>query len=126
MAYKRESGECLHNWQYIVSILTSSVKIAFFGYLGILENYLIYLIRQYSLVQCYLLLADYRVRTFFRNANSWPMKDSVDPLDRWDIAEIAAMPSRLATSDIYGKLFYYLRGLFRGFCNRLSPLNVSF
>jgi hypothetical protein len=54
------------------------------------------------------------------------MKDSADPLNGWDIAEIAVMLSGPATSDIYGKLFYYLRGLFRGFCNRLSPLNVSF
>jgi hypothetical protein len=54
------------------------------------------------------------------------MKDNADPLHGWSLEEVSNTLSGAATADIYGKLFYYLRGLLYAFLNRISGLNVSF
>ncbi|KAL5342064.1 hypothetical protein BJX70DRAFT_386470 [Aspergillus crustosus] len=63
---------------------------------------------------------------FPRNANTWPMRDSADPLDGWPSEEIAATSTGPATSDIYGKLFFYLRGILRPFLNQVHGSHISF
>ena len=54
------------------------------------------------------------------------MNDSADPLNGWSSEEIANTSSGAATADIYGKLFFYIRGLLRSFLDRLSSLNSVF
>ncbi len=54
------------------------------------------------------------------------MSDSCNPLSGWDPMEVLDTSSGAATADIYGKLFYYVRGLFRAFLGRLSSLDISF
>ena len=67
-----------------------------------------------------------RNRTFFQTAGTWPMKDNADPLHGWPSSKVAQTFSGSATADIYGKLFYYLRALFRTFLGRLSSSSMSF
>lgn len=67
-----------------------------------------------------------RCRTIFQTADVWPMKDNADPLCGWPAEEVAQTLSGAATADIYGKLFYYLRSLFRTFLARVSNSKVSF
>ena len=64
--------------------------------------------------------------TLFQNNDNWPMKDSADPLDGWSWEEVAATSSGPASADVYGKLFYYLQGLVRGFLGQLSSLKITF
>ena len=40
--------------------------------------------------------------------------------------DVANTSSGFATADIYGKLFYYIRGLLRSFLDRLSSSTISF
>lgn len=54
------------------------------------------------------------------------MNDAADPLNGWTSEEIANTSSGAATAGIYGKLFFYIRGLLRSFLDRLSSLNNSF
>jgi hypothetical protein len=54
------------------------------------------------------------------------MKDSADPLEGWPSEDVANTSSGFATADIYGKLFYYIRGLLRSFLDRLSSSMISF
>ncbi|KAK7937625.1 uncharacterized protein PG986_014493 [Apiospora aurea] len=64
--------------------------------------------------------------TFFQTAGTWPMKDNADPLHGWPSSKVAQTFSGSATADVYGKLFYYLRALFRTFLGRLSSSSMSF
>jgi hypothetical protein len=54
------------------------------------------------------------------------MRDDASPLNGWSAHEVAGTSSGAATSDVYGKLFYYLRATFQSFISRISSLNVSF
>jgi hypothetical protein len=54
------------------------------------------------------------------------MKDNADPLNGWSPEEVADTSSGAATADIYGKLFFYIRGMLQSFIGRLSSLNLSF
>ncbi|KAK6392117.1 hypothetical protein LTR65_003889 [Meristemomyces frigidus] len=63
--------------------------------------------------------------TFYQTAD-WPMKDSADPLEGWALDDILQAGAGPATNDVYGKLFYYLKGLLFSCQRRLSSLNVSF
>lgn len=54
------------------------------------------------------------------------MKDSADPLDGWNYADVLDTPYGAATNDVYGKLFKYLESLFSAFHFRLKMLNVDF
>ena len=65
-------------------------------------------------------------RTFFQTTEAWPMQDNADPLNGWPLKEVAEFSSGPATADIYGKLFYYIRGVLRAFLLRLSCLKVQF
>jgi len=64
-------------------------------------------------------------RTFFQDTN-WPLKDSADPLDGWNLPEILEVDSGAATNDIYGKLFYHLQERFSAFLCRLSTHRWEF
>ena len=65
-------------------------------------------------------------RTFFQNADIWPMYDGADPLDGWSAKDVKDTSSGPAAADIYGKLFYHIRAMLRGFILRLSVSPVSF
>lgn len=54
------------------------------------------------------------------------MHDNADPLNGWSVEEVERTSTGPATSDIYGKLFYYLRSLLNAFLNRISSSNVAF
>jgi hypothetical protein len=47
-------------------------------------------------------------RTLFESNQSWPLKDSSDPLEGWNIFDILNKTPRAAPSDVYGKLYFYL------------------
>ncbi|RLL98932.1 hypothetical protein CFD26_107683 [Aspergillus turcosus] len=64
--------------------------------------------------------------TFFQTPNTWPIKDSADPLHGWSSEEVADTSSGPATADIYGKLFFYIRGMLQSFLGRLPSLKLSF
>ncbi|KAF7175088.1 hypothetical protein CNMCM7691_006492 [Aspergillus felis] len=64
--------------------------------------------------------------TFFQSANTWPMNDNADPLHGWSLDEVSATSTGPATTDIYGKLFFYIRGMLRSFLGRLPSLKLSF
>ncbi|KAJ6014888.1 hypothetical protein N7540_009479 [Penicillium herquei] len=63
--------------------------------------------------------------TFFQSDASWKMKDSADPLQGWSPEEVVNTPSGPPEADIYGKLFYYIRGILQIFVHRLSSMKVS-
>lgn len=59
--------------------------------------------------------------------NFWPLKRDVDPLRGWELAEINKNNEvRDASHDIYGKMFYYVRDLFKRFILKLRTVNVTF
>ncbi|CZS75064.1 unnamed protein product [Fusarium graminearum] len=64
--------------------------------------------------------------TFFQTADSWPMYDNADPLNGWSVEEVEGTSTGLATSDIYGKLYYHLRSVLKAFLERLSRSRVAF
>lgn len=61
-------------------------------------------------------------RTLFQNADAWPLHDNADPLNGWLLKDIDATSSGPATADIYGKLFFHVRGVLGSFLRRLSGL----
>ena len=54
------------------------------------------------------------------------MQYSADPLDGWPLKEVEECSNRPATADIYGKLFYHIRGVLRAFLLRLSGSKLDF
>lgn len=54
------------------------------------------------------------------------MKDNADPLHEWSLEEVSNTTSGAATAEIYGKLFFYIRGLLRSFFDRISNSKISF
>lgn len=54
------------------------------------------------------------------------MHDNADPLNGWSAKEVETTPTGLATSDIYGKLFYYVRSVLKAFLERISNLSMTF
>ncbi|GFG26617.1 monoterpene epsilon-lactone hydrolase [Aspergillus udagawae] len=64
--------------------------------------------------------------TFFQSANTWPMNDNADPLHGWPLDEVVTTSTVPATADIYGKLFFYIRGMLGSFLGRLPSLKLSF
>ncbi|RGP78863.1 set and mynd domain-containing 3 [Fusarium longipes] len=64
--------------------------------------------------------------TFFQNTESWSMHDNADPLNGWSMKEVEGVPTGPATSDIYGKLFHYVRSLLKKFLERISISGVTF
>ena len=53
------------------------------------------------------------------------MDDQADPLTGWPIWEVRKRPC-IASQDIYGKLFEYLKDVMSNFLERLSIGNVDF
>ncbi|KAI2641124.1 hypothetical protein GGS21DRAFT_537606 [Xylaria nigripes] len=57
----------------------------------------------------------------------WPLKPDVEPLRGWELAEINQYRGSLeADNDIYGKMFYTVRQLFKSFILRLRVIPVEF
>ncbi|KAK5631602.1 hypothetical protein RRF57_007316 [Xylaria bambusicola] len=68
---------------------------------------------------------DYNPSLFY--GNFWPLKRDADPLRGWDLAMISEEKgTEGANNDIYGKLFYYVRNLFKSFILKLRTVNVAF
>lgn len=65
-------------------------------------------------------------RTLFESNQSWPLKDSSDPLEGWNIFDILNKTPRAASSDVYGKLYFYLQYAFKAFIEKSITLNASF
>lgn len=65
------------------------------------------------------------VRTLFQNADAWPMPDSADPLEGWANPDVFATFNGPASKDLYGKLYYYVKGVLRSFCQRMSSLECN-
>ncbi|KAM0520656.1 hypothetical protein ACHAPE_003053 [Trichoderma viride] len=64
--------------------------------------------------------------TLFESNQSWPLKDSSDPLEGWNIFDILNKTPRAAPSDVYGKLYFYLQQAFKAFIEKSISLNASF
>ncbi|KAI8951944.1 hypothetical protein F4801DRAFT_600608 [Xylaria longipes] len=57
----------------------------------------------------------------------WPLKRDADPLRGWTLTEICNHNgTRDAVHDIYGKMFYYVRDLFKRFILKLRTSNITF
>jgi hypothetical protein len=54
------------------------------------------------------------------------MYDNDDPLNGWSLKEVETTFTGLATSDIYGKLYYRIRVTLKTFLERISSLSVAF
>src|SRR4051794_20894642 len=50
------------------------------------------------------------------------MPDSADPQEGWANNDILATSSGIASSDLYGKLYYHVKKVLRSFLERLSSL----
>jgi hypothetical protein len=69
--------------------------------------------------------------TFFRDPRSliyhiWKHEDTADPLDGWERLEVLSINCGPASQDLYGKLYYYLKDMFRGFREQVLSRKVSF
>jgi hypothetical protein len=53
------------------------------------------------------------------------MYDNADPLNGWSAKDIEATSTGLATSDIYGKMYYYVRGVLEAFLGGMSSRAVA-
>ncbi|KAI1368344.1 hypothetical protein F5Y08DRAFT_355541 [Xylaria arbuscula] len=59
--------------------------------------------------------------------NFWPLKQDADPLRGWDLYEVNKNEEiGAARNDIYGKLFYHVRDLFKRFILKLRTAKVTF
>ena len=65
-------------------------------------------------------------RTVFWDINAWPLFDSADPLEGWNMAEVYQQHCGPASSDLYGKLYFYLKRHLRVFLKRISSFPVDF
>jgi hypothetical protein len=54
------------------------------------------------------------------------MPDNADPRHGWPAEEVEDTSTGRATADIYGKLFFYLRGKISAFLMRLHSIDASF
>ncbi|KAF5984263.1 hypothetical protein FCOIX_2766 [Fusarium coicis] len=64
--------------------------------------------------------------TLFHVPFSWPMEYSCEPLDGWPAKDVEMTQHGPATSDIYGRLFTYLRSVLKHFMSRIEDKNISF
>ncbi|KAF4958968.1 hypothetical protein FGADI_2047 [Fusarium gaditjirri] len=65
-------------------------------------------------------------QTFFQFGGTWPMQDSADPVEGWLLGEVEKTPIGLAISDVYGKLFYYIRSMIKKLLDRVCKSTVAF
>ena len=54
------------------------------------------------------------------------MSDCSDSVDGWGLEEVEATLSGAASADVYGKLYYFVRGMLVSFLRRLSDTKASF
>lgn len=47
-------------------------------------------------------------------------------MESWDLREVLATDAGVPRNDLYGKLFFHVRGLFEKFIVRLQSLKVDF
>ncbi|KAF5541431.1 hypothetical protein FMEXI_7944 [Fusarium mexicanum] len=64
--------------------------------------------------------------TLFHNPGSWPMEYSGEPLDGWSAKDVEMTQHGPATSDIYGRLFTYLRSVLKDFMSQIANKKISF
>ncbi|RBA21223.1 hypothetical protein FPRO05_07537 [Fusarium proliferatum] len=64
--------------------------------------------------------------TLFHSPCSWPMEYSCEPLDGWSAKDVEMTQHGPATSDIYGKLFTYLRSVLKHFISRIANKRITF
>ncbi|KAG4287362.1 hypothetical protein FPRO06_05014 [Fusarium proliferatum] len=64
--------------------------------------------------------------TLFHSPCSWPMEYSCEPLDGWSAKDVEMTQHGPATSDIYGKLFTYLRSVLKHFMSRMANKKITF
>ncbi|KAF2277188.1 uncharacterized protein EI97DRAFT_449912 [Westerdykella ornata] len=64
--------------------------------------------------------------TIFGKTEDWPMNDSADPFDGWDLREVLQIHCGPASNDIYGKLHWFLTHLLSRFYHRVSNLEIQF
>ncbi|RMZ87204.1 hypothetical protein DV736_g5572, partial [Chaetothyriales sp. CBS 134916] len=64
--------------------------------------------------------------TFYQNHEDWPMTDSADPFDGWDIRYVLQTSYGSAANDMYGKLFNHLRDLLSSFVKQATSRNLAF
>lgn len=53
-------------------------------------------------------------------------ENAINPLESWDLREVLATDAGVPRNDLYGKLFFHVRGLFEKFIVRLQSLKVDF
>ncbi|OJJ76995.1 hypothetical protein ASPBRDRAFT_49989 [Aspergillus brasiliensis CBS 101740] len=63
--------------------------------------------------------------TLFHSRDIWPFRDDTDPRESWEWKQVHDTSSGPATADIYGKLFFHIRGILQSFLCRLSDLDLS-
>ncbi|KAL7652452.1 hypothetical protein ACMYSQ_009737 [Aspergillus niger] len=63
--------------------------------------------------------------TLFHSRDIWPVRDNADPREGWEWKQVHDTSSGPATADIYGKLFYHVRGVLQSFLCRVSDLELS-
>ncbi|KAJ5835629.1 hypothetical protein N7447_001655 [Penicillium robsamsonii] len=66
--------------------------------------------------------------TLFHASHSWPMPDTADPRNSWNLLEICNGPQTAryaAKNDLYGMLFNHLRETILGFCRQISKRDIS-
>ncbi|GCB19351.1 SET domain and MYND-type zinc finger protein 6 [Aspergillus awamori] len=63
--------------------------------------------------------------TLFHSRDIWPVRDNADPREGWEWKQVHDTSSGPATADIYGKLFYHVRGVLQSFLCRVSDLDLS-
>lgn len=64
--------------------------------------------------------------TFYQNNKQWPMMDSADPLDGWDLRHVLDNFQGSAANDIYGKLFNLLKDLLTSFARQVASRKMVF
>ncbi|KAI1132731.1 hypothetical protein F5Y10DRAFT_292423 [Nemania abortiva] len=65
---------------------------------------------------------------FIIYGGAWPSGPDTDPLRGWDLAAVNNYNAEMvgATNDIYGKMFFYVRDLFKRFVLKLQTTKVRF
>ncbi|GAW19318.1 hypothetical protein ANO14919_088040 [Xylariales sp. No.14919] len=63
--------------------------------------------------------------TLFDSRHGWPLHDTADPADGWPTKSFLEFPTGPAKNDVYGKLHYYLKHLFKKFHGRIRSLPIE-
>ncbi|TVY43017.1 hypothetical protein LOCC1_G004360 [Lachnellula occidentalis] len=63
--------------------------------------------------------------TFYQTKDSWPMKDSAEPLEGWPMEKVI-LSTPPAKKDVYGCLYLHIQDVLLRFLQRIEGLTVSF